>query len=218
MLKTNIDEVLHRGWSILEINPGSELLEISRALGEPMASRINGPLVDILRVVEAENARERSLSAKYGTGAFPWHTDLAHIRIPPRFVLMRSLGAAGARPSLLFDTNGLCRSPYEDASLRTDIWLVNGGRGRFLTPIINDTLLRETRIFRYDPCVMRPMQQTSPSAALIKRLNHSRATAVIQWAPGLCVIIDNWRMAHARAPQPGKPEPERMMERVLIRV
>jgi hypothetical protein len=217
-LRHVVDESLQLGWVLLQISPDSSLLEIGRALGEPIPSRSNGPLVDILRVIDAKDAKGRSLSARYGTGAFPWHTDMAHIRIPPRFVVMRSLSKHEIRPTFLFDSKYLCRNEKEEAGLRTEVWLVNGGRGCFLSPILNDTILPGAQIFRYDACVMRPMWTGGgQSMALVKALDNQRASAVIDWRPGLCLVLDNWRMLHARAPRPDQPEHERLIERVLVR-
>jgi alpha-ketoglutarate-dependent taurine dioxygenase len=41
---------------------------------------------------------------------------------------------------------------------------------------------------------------------------------VVHWSPGKLVIIDNWRLLHARAePSPGEESERRVLERVLIR-
>ncbi len=211
-----VNEVLRCGWMTLQTLPESNLLELGCALGEPIPSRSDGPLVDILRVIDANNAKERSLSAKFGKEAFPWHTDMAHIRIPPRFVVMKSIGSSG-RQTLLLDGNQLCRNRDKEAILKTDVWLVNGGRGRFLTPILNDTLVPDSCIFRYDRCVMRPMRPSAESVAFIDSLENREPTAAIEWHPGLCLVLDNWRMLHARAPRPAEPELDRLIERVLVR-
>jgi alpha-ketoglutarate-dependent taurine dioxygenase len=212
-----IREALSRGWSLLETGAKSSLLELASVLGKPIPSRLNGPLIDMLRVVPPQEARKRSLSSVYGVGAFPWHTDMAHIRVPPRFAVIRSLSQQGVRPTLLLDSRELYQSGCDEAVLKTEVWFVNGGRGRFLTPVLNNTIQTGANIFRYDACVMRPATPSARQSASLMRASENRSpSGTIEWRHGLCVVLDNWRTLHARARQPAETEPERVLERVLV--
>jgi hypothetical protein len=75
-----IDEVLHSGWSVIETDPESSLLEVASDFGQSVPSRVGGPVIDLLKVLPSQKARSRSLSGIYGQEGFPWHTDMAHIR------------------------------------------------------------------------------------------------------------------------------------------
>jgi len=210
-------ETLRAGWALLTVPIDSSLLGIANAFGRPISSRPNGSLIDILRVIPSDQARRRSLSSIYGADAFPWHTDMAHIRVPPHFTIIRSHSQQGVRPTLLLDSHDLCANLEDESALRTEIWLVNGGRGRFLTPVLNRTMLHGASIFRYDACVMRPVDPLSRlSVELMIALTRRKASASIQWRPGLCLVLDNWRMLHARPRPPVGLEPERSLERVLV--
>jgi L-asparagine oxygenase len=212
-----IDELCNDGWCSIETCPCANLLEFASDFGKPIASSSKRPFAEILHVTPAKEARPRSLSATYGEGAFPWHTDMAHIRVPPRFTILRSLSDAGIRPTYLLDSKQIYQTSDEEAVLRNEIWLVNGGRGRFLTPILNNTISPGVDIFRYDSCVMRSVESSSlESVRLMKAIAVRKASAVVEWLPGLCVIFDNWRMLHARAPRPIGTEPYRVLERVLV--
>src|SRR6266540_143127 len=93
-----------RGWLTVMYPSDRELLALGRDLGTPRSVRPSGPLVDRLIPRNADEAPERSLSAFYGFGAFPLHTDAAHHQSPPRLVLLRLAGGAqSASATLLLD-------------------------------------------------------------------------------------------------------------------
>jgi L-asparagine oxygenase len=210
-------EVLHFGWCRLDADPELSVLEIANTLGDPVPSRRGGPLIDLLRILPSSEARTRSLSAIYGQGGFPWHTDMAHLRVPPRFSIIRSLSKPGVRPTLLIDSQYIYQEPADKAALRSELWLVNGGRGRFLTPILNDTIISGEYVFRYDEAVMRPLDPlTRRSVQLMRTLVHREPSITIEWNRGLCVVLDNWRFLHARPEHPKEVEPKRCLERVLV--
>jgi hypothetical protein len=52
----------------------------------------------------ARQARPGTMSARYAIGAFPLHTERAHWPVPPRYVLLRSVGAESDRSTLLWDS------------------------------------------------------------------------------------------------------------------
>lgn len=116
-------------WSLLEWPSEKELLPLAERFGSPVSVRRSDAVASLLRPTTKSEASPRSLSALHGTGAFPFHTDCAHHRIPPRFTLLRLAHRSESdRPTLLLPLKELALNEAEAARLRNTVWLVNGGR------------------------------------------------------------------------------------------
>ena len=194
------------------------ILDYACELGIPTPSHSRGQLVDYLKPKPAESSPWFSLSGKYGLGAFPFHTDSAHRRVPPRYVLLRSVGETNhVRPTLVLDSYTLRREVADEAALTRDVWIVNGGRGAFLTTLLNENLRPPNKIFRYDPVCMRPAHDRfTASVRVIEKANQKITSSSVQWNTGLLIIIDNWRMLHARSDAGDYNDEHRVLERCLI--
>jgi len=97
------------------------------------------------------------------------------------------------------------------------VWLVNGGRGRFLTPIVNDTLRPKFRIIRYDVECMRPMTSVCQRSAAIMEAYMSQVRPELYvWKPGIVLLMDNRQCLHGRSQEPAMQEDHRVLERVLV--
>jgi hypothetical protein len=209
------ERLVNYGWALWEFSGRQdEYLRLASQFGRPRASRLNGPLVDRLAPLHRHAARKKSMSAVFGTGAFPYHTDAAYFRVPPRYVFLRMVGNVGCeRPTLLKDFGDVIGSN----ALRHDVWLVNSGRDRFYAPIVDDALIDGCVVFRFDPCCMRPVTNgLSASENIIQDLVREKSAVTIKWVPGLVLAIDNWRVAHARGNAPETDDSERLLERVLV--
>jgi len=220
-----LNNALRHGWCTFECDTSRALTDVASLLGIPRPSRSNEGLTDVLRVRSADQVHQRSLSAVFGVGAFPWHTDYAHLRIPPRFVLLRSLSPPGVRPTLILDSRSLASEPEARAALKREVWFVNGGRGRFFTPLLNDTLVPDAEIFRFDRCVMRIADEAAQaSSRIIKLADLMSPTCRIEWQLGVCLLLDNWRMLHARSKEAlnlegiSSGDSARILERALVDV
>ena len=133
---------------------------LASALGRSVPARRGGEATDRLRPTLPQNAPPRSLSATYGLAAFPFHTDGAHHRVPPRFVLMRLAdGAASGTPTLLVDGYRSLIDAVDRKMLARETWLVHGGFGRtFYAPILDTA----RGLLRFDPGCMRHPAGTAP--------------------------------------------------------
>ncbi len=204
-----------RGWVVVQASSTDELVSLADSLGEITPSRVDGPPVDELRPKPASLAPSRSLSGKHGLGAFPFHTDAAHHEVPPRYVLLR---LASQRPStrrtLVAPMPGRLTVRDRDV-LEHDVWLVDGGRGRFLTSVLTNTHGARD-LLRFDEGCMRPADNAFGDArAVLLRVLASRSVG-IAWVPSQTVVLDNWRTLHAREGAPVDDE-DRVLERVLVR-
>jgi hypothetical protein len=192
------------------------LFELAGRLGDPVPVRRGGPTLDRLVPVDRDAAPSRTLSALYGVGRFPMHTDAASHRIPPRFLLLRFDGReATTTPTQLLDFNSLDLGPREMAALRREVWLVRGGVGRtFYTTILSRTSIGQ--MVRFDPGCMEPALGTDSRGlpALLEAFEGVEPVDVY-WQPEEIVVIDNWRFVHGRGAV--DLEHDRVLERVLVR-
>jgi hypothetical protein len=117
--------------------------------------------VSVLRPVQPGSARSRSLSAQYGLGDQPLHTDGAHLASPPDLVVLAASGPSRT-PTRLWDYDRMTRIKEGQlgAALSHGMFLVNSGRDSFYAPVL------DRGRWRYDPgCMTLAMcgQGMSPS-------------------------------------------------------
>jgi hypothetical protein len=159
-------KIVADGWSMVGWPDASDLLQLVAGLGAPVPSRFRGALVDRLAPLERHQGRLGSMSAHYGKGEFPFHTDTASFPMPPRYVALRlAPGHASKTPSLVVDWQRLAFTESERKVLANDVWFVFGGRGHFYTPILNFTRVANRSLIRFDQCCMRPGSSFTARAA-----------------------------------------------------
>lgn len=195
---------------------GEEMVAIASAIGTAVSSRPSAPVLQRLTPVAPENAPAQSLSADHGLASFPFHTDGAHHRRPPHWVLMRCVDPGPEnRPTLLADTSELSLQARQWRDLERAVWWVHSGGRAFLTSVVREQDRR--RVVRYDRGCMRPAVGACAGiadffeSAIEKALQHR-----LNWRQGDLVIFDNWRMLHARAAADGHDAGIRVLERVLV--
>lgn len=128
-----------------------------------------------------------SLSDTYGHGAFPWHTDAAVALDPPRwFVLSAAEISEETQTEVLIPPAAVLtkmrRSPLRVRS--------RNGRVRYLPAAVRE---RYGHRLRWDPRVASPAMP-----GLAEEIEALQATCVIEWNPGVSVIVDNHRALHRR--------------------
>lgn len=217
MLQTSDTRRLNdEGWVELQgalgDDPERSLLGLAGALGEVVPSRPRSDLIDRLRPSKADTARLPSLSRRYGTGAFPLHTDTAHWLTPARYILVGCLhpGQRG-RGTLLVQFPSLRFNRQEEVLLRSGVFLVRNGRASWYSTIQSE----EQPYVRFDPGCMFPVTADGHEAGRIlqQRIAASRPTR-IDWTHGKVVILDNWRLLHGRESAEG--DEDRVLLRVLV--
>jgi hypothetical protein len=158
---------------------------------------------DQLRPTRPLDSHPRSLSARYGLTAQPLHTDGAHQRQPPRFVVLSATDSS-LTGTLLWQPPA---TPAWTALLQHGVFTVSSGPTRFLSTVQNG------RFLRFDPGCM--IAADSPARRLQARLAAASADALEhRWTESDTVlVIDNWRALHARAAVTDPSEP-RVMQRI----
>lgn len=219
MLSIGELELLNKdGWILKNINlkEKSDLLKISKLLGEAVPSRINGDLIDKLSPIEINDANPNSLSALNGTGNFPFHTDMAYQKKPARYIILYVANPGpGNRPTLLIDGYKLIDNlkAYFDLN---GVFKVKNGKKSFLCNFFEKD--EETGVYRIrmDQGCMTPV--TRHSILLFKRiweLIDKEKPHTIVWEQGDLLIFDNWRMLHGRGSS-NIPDSNRTLYRINI--
>lgn len=213
-----VDSLKCDGWIIVQSDVNESLLGFAEQLGKPVPSHSRGGLVDILRPQNAEDAPKNSLSSRYGAEAFPFHTDAAHKRTPPRYVFLRAISnSTSIRPTLLLDFQSINLAPEDLLTLERDVWIVNSGRASFPTTLISHSSKPDQKVLRYDTACMQPAHEGfKKSENIMSRILEQAKSIEISWTQGLIVIFDNWRVLHARPAKGIYKDENRTLERCVV--
>jgi L-asparagine oxygenase len=94
-----------QGYSFARSVRETDLIDIVQQLGDIRVDpRSPAPVRDI-RPQPLRSAKENTLSSRYGTDAFPFHTDAAHWDHPARYLALYCVDPGdGRRPTLLQDS------------------------------------------------------------------------------------------------------------------
>jgi alpha-ketoglutarate-dependent taurine dioxygenase len=213
LIKNALDRLAKDGWASFCIPSRSgdvmekTALEIAHSIGVPSPSRRRGPMVDHLLPVNRQVAKARSLSALYGLGEFPWHTDGAHWCTPPRYLVMACLEADEKVADTII-CDGHLIAPLSSAAARSAVFrVINGGNSFYVS--VRPSL---GHYFRYDPGCMTPLDDRA--LAMINAMDHQlpEREVRIDWTKGKYLLLDNWRFLHRREATDGSTT------RKLIRV
>lgn len=195
----------------LFIKNEDELLELAYNLGKPTPSRVNNPLIDNLVPLQEIDANKQSLSANYGINDFPFHTDGAYFKIPPRYIILRYLqGISSPTPTLLINLEQI--KEVDKQNLKFSIWKVKSRSKTFLSTILSDN----NDIFRYDQCTMRPLNERNDNRIFFENLIGTLPKTIIEWELNKTVIIDNWKNLHSRPKVKNEEINYRTIQRILI--
>lgn len=192
-----------RGWSLHSSDFAdadatvSELGKLGDRLGTRVAGRA-GSFEEIIEPHGADDAHPRSLSARYGLGALPFHTELSHRTRPCRYLLLGCIAPGSpAAATMLLDWKTLGFSVEELDLLEGTPMLVRSGRRSFYSTI----LAPGGAFLRYDPGCLEPVDQRGRMAlALIEDRIAGASPQAHHWRQGDILVIDNWRVLHGRSP------------------
>src|SRR5690606_448828 len=96
------ENVTTNGYAFIrEYYPETHMASVAQALGQPLVPWEGGLIQDLL---PRNAAMPNTYSGIYGLNPFPFHTDLAHWRLPPRYLLLRCVTGHVDVPTLLLDS------------------------------------------------------------------------------------------------------------------
>jgi hypothetical protein len=197
------------GWSTATVTAEHVRFQARWMTLTPLASRSTGDQVEKLQPIDSVDAPKASLSAVYGRGAQPLHTDGAHLEEPPDIVMLFARAPSPVPTMLtLHDWSVLDSGMSED--LRHGLFTVNTGRTQFLTPAYSG------RRLRFDPGCMSPADSRARRVAAHFEVALASATPFEWDEPDKVLVIDNRRVLHARAD--AESDPGRTIERLAYRI
>lgn len=211
-------EALKRdGWCLIECEPQrleDQALAIARSLGEPVASRRGGALVDRIVPQTADSGHPRSLTSQHGLGSFPLHADTSHWLTPCRYIILACESAGGTeRATVLLDTTQEGLTLAELDLLSTEPFRVVNGRSSFYSTVLSNS----RPYIRYDSGCMKPTGPLGHATLELFAVERWRdKLSTVRWKAGDMLIVDNWRMLHGRAPASHDGD-ERVLMRVSVR-
>jgi L-asparagine oxygenase len=191
-----------------------QVLSIASLLGDVTMDKRSPELYRRISPQPFENAKEKTLSSRYGMGAFPFHTDAAHWRCPAAYVLLFCENPGQAkRPTNLIDTYAWQIDDRLQHSMRSDLWK-SGYRLPMLCTVGEE--VRGLLSIRYDTDCMRPASAKSERLRLqLETLIAESAKIGISWVHNALLIVDNARMLHARGGA-RLPDEDRVLIRILV--
>lgn len=212
MTKINYIELEQKFWTIFQADNLGNLLSLAKNIGEVIPSRKNSiDLIDTLTIKSKDAGNPKSLSALYGNKDFPFHTDGAYLTEPPKYVILRSPKQIRNCPTLICNPNF---TAVDKKKLMKNVWLVNGGRGKFYSTMLEDNN-SDYRI-RYDLACMRPaLANFKSSEDIMASVILSTNKQEVNWDANRCIIFNNWKLLHSRADATNSED--RILERVWIK-
>ncbi|WP_349975400.1 TauD/TfdA family dioxygenase [Pseudomonas sp. WHRI 8519] len=213
LIKNALSDLHSNGWARLQLPDASALviqqaaLEIAFSLGQPRATRHGGALIDVLIPTDTPSANPRSLSARYGLSAFPWHTDGAHWSTPPRYLVMGCLVSTPSAAQTLF-CEGSTFDPLNADGARSSLFRITNGGNSFYAAARGSS----DRYYRFDPGCMAPVDAGAQEIMRAIDLFEPAVEQAITWQAGKFLLLDNWRFLHRRGAA------MRSAERKLLRV
>jgi hypothetical protein len=202
-----------RGYAFLPaLEPEQTGAEIAEMLGVPVALGA-GPAVHTISPRGEKEATPNTYSGLFGYGAFPFHSDLANWPRPPRFVFLRAVVGYPAVPTLLVDGEMLVRQVGELTLRRALVRPRRPVKGSMPLMRLYEEVGSVNRL-RWDQTFIKPAGNAGREgiAQFQAALEKVEPISVALARRGDTLVIDNWRMLHARG-----SVPEAFKDRVLER-
>lgn len=203
------------GYALLPgIAAGRSTDRVAAGLGEIMLSW-GGELVQEL--TPKATSTPNTYSGIFGLDRFPFHTDLAHWPIPPRYLLLRCIHGYADVPTMILDGRAIASEIGAELMGRA---LVRPrrprcGEVRMLRLWQSDGA---DEIIRWDTEYLKPASHVGELVFSSFQSIVEAATAMpaVLVNDGDVMVIDNWRMLHAR-PAIAPNRRDRRLQRVYLR-
>lgn len=211
-VRTLVEE---QGYAVLpRLTSSLSSAEVAAGLGEPVTPWPGGM---VQRLIPRAVASPNTYSGNFALGSFPFHTDLAHWLHPPRYLMLRCITGYADVPTLILDGRKL-RDVVQEGTLRRAIVRPRrpqAGQLRLLRLLEDQD---EGEVFRWDGIFLVPASRVGIVAfAKVKSyITEASPMPVALAAKGDTLIVDNWRMLHARPSIPANRK-RRCLERVYLR-
>lgn len=210
-------------WNRLERDGYAVLPGFAAGLTTEVAARFIGcPIIPWGMTGIVQNLSPRAMatpntySGLFGFGLFPYHTDLAHRRVPPRYLMLRCVRGYDDVPTLLVDGHAIVTEIGSGTIERALVKARRPQLGELRLMRLQQTIDGD-RLLRWDQTYLRSASQIGEYAIARVQAALELATPVqvSMTEEGDVLVIDNWRMLHARPPVP-EGRRDRKLERVYL--
>lgn len=192
---------------------GNNTLEIAKQIGKVIESSH----FDIVQtLIPQKKISSNTYSGHYGFREFPFHTDLAHWNIPPRYILLRAIRGSSVETRILNFFN-LYNNINEDNQMDRVVFFPRDKGQSDVYPISLINRYSDEKFVRYDSLFLEPANETSLASFefVQNKLHKFNAHTECLSHEGDVLIIDNWKMLHGRGSVSDK-DLDREVERVYL--
>lgn len=163
-------------------------------------------------------ASPNTYSGIYGLNAFPFHSDMAHWHLPPRYLLLRCAQGYSAVATMLIDGDLLVAAVGATCLERALLRPRRPCKGKLpLFSIYRQRPKRGVSLLRWDEKFIVPASPAGIEGVneFRKAVSSAAPRSIFLANPGDTLIVDNWRMLHGRSAVPHDCS-DRMVERVYL--
>lgn len=214
-----VKEIVHRdGCIFIEgYEPCRPSAEIAPMFGKILSVWGDGNPVQELVPIDQDLAAPNTYSGIFGRDRFPFHTDLAHWRNPPRYLLLRCVKGYADIPTPLIDGHDLVQAIGPDLLNRALVKPRRPRDGSFNMLTLREPEGDRPALIRWDEIYLKPASKVGEQAVTRMKAEIDRRQGIEKTLvqPGDTMIVDNWRMLHARAAVPTGRE-DRTIERTYL--
>ncbi|TYO60804.1 hypothetical protein FXV83_41850 [Bradyrhizobium hipponense] len=170
------------------------------------------------QIVPKRTDTPNTYSGMYGFSEFPLHTDMAHWRDPPRYMMLRCVRGHASVATMVLDGRKLIDAIGEAVLARSLVRPRRPIRGAFhLLSLYRATRSGTEPLLRWDEAFIVPASPAGVEGTELVRsvLGQIEPIHFSLADPGDTLIIDNWRMLHGRSALTAI-EANRIVERVYM--
>lgn len=147
-------------------------------------------------------ATPNTYSGNFGFGTFPFHTDLAHWAIPPKYILLRcSIGDATTKTQFI-DSYSVINEIGESTLARCLARPRRPLKGSLqLLPILQTPAEQGQKLIRWDSIYLKPSNGYAEVVfgKIHEHFAKAQPVAKSLLNRGDTIIMDNWRLFHGRS-------------------
>jgi L-asparagine oxygenase len=213
-MSIDVSQLKSNGFALARGVRQADLIEIVEHLGNVRVDPRSPIPVRDIRPQPPSLAKANTLSSRYGTDAFPFHTDTAHWDEPARYLALFCIDPGeGERATLLQDSREWQLQDDEIELACRALWKTGHVRPRLC--MLAERSAHGIAV-RYDKDCMRPMtREARELEALVEQRIKCSEKTHISWEPECLLVIDNRRMVHARGASK-RLDANRVLKRILI--
>lgn len=156
-----LSELNEKGFAYFSTDISIATLDIAKSIGN-IYKISTMPLIQTLTPRFKKSELDNTYSGNFGIGKFPFHTDLAHWFVPPRYFLLRCIVPAMNVHTNLIDSTILFNDSENVLLSRSHV-----KPRKKLDRTSNILKLRQERLFRWDSVFIKPINKNADRLSMI---------------------------------------------------